>query len=76
MTLEDLVAIIAETGVVPNIENFNVETTFEVNGVDSLDTYTIILAVEEKTGVSLEDVALEEINSANAMHAYIVANKP
>ena len=75
MTLDEVVEVIVETGVVPNIKGFDATKTFEENGVDSLDTYTILLALEDKTGLNLDDVALEEINSANAVHAYIAANK-
>ena len=59
MTLNDVIAIIAETGVKPDMENFDAERSFEENGIDSLDTYTILLALEEKTGVALEEVDLE-----------------
>jgi acyl carrier protein len=71
ITLEDVVAIIAETGVKADMENFDVDKTFEVNSIDSLDTYTILLALEEKTGVQLEEVELEKLNTAKLLQAYI-----
>lgn len=74
MTLDDVVAVIAETGVVPQMDNFETKKSFEENGVDSLDTYTILLALEEKTGLTLDVVPLEDINSAEAVHAFITAN--
>jgi acyl carrier protein len=74
MTLEDVIAAIAETGVKPDMENFDPEKTLEDNGIDSLDTYTILLALEEKTGVQLEEVDLEKVNSAKTLLAYIQAN--
>lgn len=75
MTLDDVIAVIAETDVVPQMDTFDAKKSFEDNGVDSLDTYTILLALEEKTGLALEEVPLEEINTAEALHAFIVANK-
>lgn len=74
MTIEDIIAAIAETGVKQDMDNFDAAKTFEDNGIDSLDTFTILLALEEKTGVTLEDAPLEEVNSAKALHAYIEAN--
>mgnify|MGYP005869784691 CR=1 FL=1 len=75
MKLEDIIAAIAETGVKSDMENFDAEKTFEDNGIDSLDTYTILLALEEKTGVPLEEVELEKVNTAKALQAYIEANQ-
>lgn len=75
MTLDDVIAVIAETGVVPQMDTFDSKKSFEDNGVDSLDTYTILLALEEKSGLALEEVPLEEINTAEALHAFIAANK-
>lgn len=74
MTLDDVIAAIAETGVKTDMADFCAEKTFEENGIDSLDTYTILLALEEKTGVALEEVDLEKVNSAKALHMYIAAN--
>ena len=74
MTLQDVIAVIAETGVKSDMDNFDPEKTFEDNGIDSLDTYTILLALEEKTSVPLEEVDLDKVNSAKALQAYIQAN--
>lgn len=74
MTLDEVISAIAETGVKSDMENFDADKTFEDNGIDSLDTYTILLALEEKTGVALEEVELEKVNSAKALQAYIAAN--
>lgn len=75
MTLDEVIAAIAETGVKPNMADFDAGKTFEENGIDSLDTYTILLALEERTGVALEEVDLEKVNSAKALQAYIASNE-
>lgn len=75
MTLDEIREIIAKTGVVPDMDAFDPEKSFEDNGVDSLDTYTILLALEEETGHSLEGVPLEKIASARALHDHVTANK-
>ena len=74
MDLNTIIQVIAESGVKADMENFDDEKTFEQNGIDSLDTYTILLALEEKTGVGLEDASLEDVDSAQKLLAYIVAN--
>lgn len=71
MKLEDVLRVIKNTNVVPKFDNFNPAASFEENGVDSLDTYTIILALEEEFGVGLEDEELENIDSAEKVFAYI-----
>jgi len=71
MNLKEVVAIIAETGVKADMDNFDVDKTLEENGIDSLDTYTILLALEENSGVSLEELDLEKVNTANLLQAYI-----
>lgn len=39
------------------------DATFEALGLDSLDVVDLTLAVEEKTGIKLEDSELEDIRS-------------
>ena len=71
LKLDDVLNVIKKTKVVPNFAGFNPANTFEENGVDSLDTYTIILALEEEFGVELEDVELENIDTAEKVFGYI-----
>lgn len=74
MKIEQVIAVIAETGVKPDMDNFDPNNSFEINGIDSLDTYTILLALEEMSGVPLENVDLAQVNSAKSLQAYIEAN--
>lgn len=74
MTIEDMIVVITETGVNLDMDNFDADKTFEENNIDSLDIYTILLALEEKTGLSLEEVPLDKVNSAKTLLAYINAN--
>ena len=46
------------------------EVTFEALGLDSLDVVDLTLAVEESTGIKLEDEELEDVRTvADAVHA-------
>lgn len=74
MTLEEVLAVIAETGVKTDMENFDVDKTLEENGIDSLDTFTILLALEERAGVQLEDADLDQVNTAKLLLTYIKEN--
>lgn len=63
VTVEKIVEIIAGSGGIKNIEAFDPEKSFKDNGVDSLDVYTILLAVEEGLGVAFTDEETDRIRS-------------
>ncbi len=44
-------------------EEITPEATFEALGLDSLDVVDLTLAVEERTGVKLEDEELEDVRT-------------
>ena len=71
MTLDDVIRVIENTKVVPNFSEFNPDAPFADNGVNSLDTYTIILALEDEFRVGLDEVEIEEIDSAVKIYNYI-----
>lgn len=66
--------VIEETGVVPDMAALDDTKSLEENGVDSLDTYTVLFALEEKFGVSLEKVDMEKVASVDLMVAYLNAH--
>lgn len=43
-------------------------------GIDSLDFASILLAVEDEFGLSLEQVEVENLNTLNRLVAYVDAN--
>ena len=59
-SIEQLTAIVAETGYVDDMSAFNPGASFGDNGIDSLDVMTLLLNIEEKMGVKFND---EEYNS-------------
>jgi len=44
-------------------EEITADATFEALGLDSLDVVDLTLAVEERTGVKLEDEELEDVRT-------------
>ena len=52
------------------VEEVAPEVTFEALGLDSLDVVDLTLAVEESTGIKLEDEELEDVRTvADAVNA-------
>lgn len=51
------------------------EKTFYENNIDSLDVYSWLATVEEKTGVSISDEEFALINSPKDLLDFIVKNQ-
>jgi acyl carrier protein len=66
-TIEQVIESIAGTGVVQDIAKFDPVQTFKENGVDSLDVFTIFLAVEEDLNVKFSEEDSIAIKSAAEM---------
>ncbi|HEY6898546.1 MAG TPA: phosphopantetheine-binding protein [Rhodocyclaceae bacterium] len=72
VTSEKIVEIIASSGVVADMGKFQVDKNFKENGIDSLDVYSIFLAVEEQLGVKFSE---EEAARINTVAAFVEALK-
>jgi acyl carrier protein len=60
-----IVEIISSTGVVNDMTSFDANKTFKENGIDSLDVFTIFLAVEEQLGVKFSEEESGRLRSAS-----------
>ncbi|HKJ55699.1 MAG TPA: acyl carrier protein [Nitriliruptoraceae bacterium] len=60
--MDTFVAILTEDFDIPEDE-ISRDATFEDLGMDSLDVVDLTLAVEERTGVKLEDEELEDVKT-------------
>ena len=60
--MDTFVAILSEDFDIPEDE-ISRDATFEDLGMDSLDVVDLTLAVEERTGVKLEDEELEDVKT-------------
>lgn len=63
VTIDEIVEIISKTGVVEDMSKFDPCKTFKDNGVDSLDLFTILLAVEERRAVKFSNEESENLSS-------------
>lgn len=59
--------IVAASGLVEDMAKFDPNKTFRENGVDSLDAFSIFLAVEEQLGVKFSKEEESEIDSVAKM---------
>lgn len=66
-----IVEIISTTDVVDDMSKFDPDKSFKENGIDSLDVYTIFLAVEEQLGVKFSEEASTRVKSTSEMVAYL-----
>ena len=55
MNSESIVEIIASTGVIYNMDNFDAKKTFKENNIDSLDVFTILLSLEDRLGIKFDE---------------------
>lgn len=62
-SMEKILEIISLTGVVDDMSTFDVNKTFKDNGVDSLDIFTIFLAVQEQLDIQLTEEEFGGVSS-------------
>lgn len=71
VTSEQIIKIIEGTGVLSDMSKFDSAKTFKENGIDSLDVFTIYLAVEEQLGVTFSEEESQRIKSVDEMVAFL-----
>lgn len=64
ITIEQILEIISSSDVVEDMSNFDPAKTFKENGVDSLDVFTVLLAVEERFEVKFTESESDAIRTA------------
>jgi acyl carrier protein len=71
VTVEKILEIVSSAGVVDDMSKFNPNKSFKENGVDSLDVFTVFLAVEEQLGVKFSEEESTSIKSASEIVALL-----
>ena len=71
INVEKIVEIISSAGVVDDMSKFDPNKSFKENGIDSLDVFTVFLAVEEQLGVKFSEEDSTSIKSASEMVAFL-----
>lgn len=71
INVEKIVEIISSAGVVDDMSKFDPNKSFKENGIDSLDVFTVFLAVEEQLRVKFSEEDSTSIKSASEMVAFL-----
>lgn len=58
-----IVDLIVSTGVIFNMEKFDPKKNFKENNIDSLDLFTILLALEEELNIKFDENEANKIKS-------------
>lgn len=65
ITVEKLQEIVVATGIEVPSSGIDPGKTFSENGIDSLDTMTLLLNIEESTGIKFSESEVEGIKCLN-----------
>jgi acyl carrier protein len=71
INIEKIIEIISSAGVVDDMSKFDPNKSFKENGIDSLDVFTVFLAVEEQLRVKFSEEDSTSIKSASEMVAFL-----
>ena len=71
VNITEIRAIVEETNVVRDMSTLRDDMTFGDAGIDSLDVFSIFLAVEETYGIKIPDEDLDNINSIETIIEYL-----
>lgn len=64
---KDIMEIIKNSGVSGDVSKIEYDTSLREAGMDSLDMFNILLALEEKFGVKIADEEIGKLNSVNSI---------
>lgn len=67
VSAEKIIDLISSTGVVKDMSKFDPSKSLSDNGIDSLDSYMVYLAIEEGLGIKFDDEESARIQSVNDM---------
>ena len=69
--LNQILDLVAKSGTVEDMDNFDSSKTFRENGVDSVEVMGLFLAVEEGLGVKFSEDEANSINTIDEMVALL-----
>jgi len=67
----DIVEVIKEIAGDVSITNKQFDTVFKELNIDSLDTFNILLELEEKYGIEIPEEDIENLNTVNSIASYL-----
>ena len=73
MNIQDILPLLEDSGFAGSLD-LDASKTFSENGIDSLDVFSWLAAIEEKYGVSVDDEEFPMIKTPNDLLEF-VSNK-
>lgn len=74
VTFENIKNVIIESEIAGDLASLEADTTFESIGVDSLDTFNLLLSVEESFDVKFPEDNVEDFDTIAKLAAFIKSN--
>jgi acyl carrier protein len=71
----EIISIIKSAGVLADITIDKKEMSFKTLGVDSLDTYNILMQIEEAYKIKIPDSDIQKLSSIDAIVKYLNGDK-
>lgn len=71
VTADEIRVIVKETESSTDVAQLDESMNFSEAGIDSLETFNILLGVEEKFGITIPEEESEELNSISEIIAYL-----
>lgn len=71
ITNEQLLTLMASSGVDINFDNLDANDTFNESGLDSLDVFNFFSEVDDQLGIEVPDEKFEELQTLNKLKDYL-----
>jgi len=71
MNEEKIIEIVKSSSEGVDLNGLTSTTVFSDIGIDSLDMFTVILAIQDALGIEIPDSDVDKLNSVNAIVEYL-----
>ena len=70
-TSEEIMAIVKGVGISADISGITADARLRAAGVDSIEMFTVFLALEEKFGIKIPDADVDKLDTVNNIVLYL-----
>lgn len=68
---EEIRTAIKKAGIKIDVDNVDIDQTFEDIGLDSLDVFSIILEIEKQFNIKIPDEHIDQLQSIEKIKSYL-----
>ena len=72
-TPEEIMALVKGVGISADISAMTADMQLREAGVDSIEMFTVFLALEEKFGIKIPDADIDKLDTVNNIVRYLIA---